>query len=255
MDFIDTHVHIYLDQFKNDLDAVVQNAKQNGVGILLMPNLDRHSIRDVKEVAATYPGVCLPMMGIHPCYVKEDIELQLEDIKAELDSGSYFGIGEIGLDLHWDKTFYPQQEEAFITQVKWAMEKDLPVSIHTREATPQAIALLKPLVSSKLKGVFHCFVGSEEEAKEITEMGFHLGIGGVSTYKNSTLEKVLPTVSLDKLILETDAPYLPPVPFRGKRNESAYIPYIAKKVAEIYQLPLEQVAQTTTQTAKKLFNL
>lgn len=255
MDYIDTHVHLYSKEFKNDLAKVINDALSNGVNRMLMPNVDVDSMAPMKQIAISYPRNCFPMMGLHPCYVKEDFLRQLQQMKNELDAASFVAIGEIGLDLYWDKTFFEQQKEALVIQATWGIEKKLPIAIHSRNATKEAIQTLQPLVCEELTGVFHCFVGTVEEAREILDMGFYLGIGGVSTFKNGGLDQVLPHLPLDRIVLETDAPYLAPIPFRGKRNESAYIPYIAKKVAEIYQLPLEDVARTTTGNAQRLFKL
>lgn len=255
MTYIDTHVHLYSKEFRNDLENVISSAVSNGVHQMLMPNVDVDSIEPMKAIAASHAGVCYPMMGLHPCYVKEDFEQQLSAMKKELDSNPYVGVGEIGLDLYWDKTFFEQQKDAFITQTKWGIEKQLPIAIHSREATKEAIEVLQPHVCKELTGVFHCFVGTADEAHRIIEMGFYLGIGGVSTFKNGGLDQVLPHVPIEHVVLETDAPYLAPIPFRGKRNESAYIPYIAKKVAEIYRLPLEDIARITTENARRLFKL
>lgn len=255
MNLIDTHVHLYEESFKPDLAAVIKKAQSNGVQKMIMPNVDKESLAPMKQIALDYPEVCLPMIGLHPCYVKEDYQQQLAIIEQELNQNKYVAIGEIGLDLYWDKTFFEQQKEAFLLQTNWAMQHHLPIAIHSRESTREAIELLKPLVSTKLKGVFHCFVGTADEAKEIIEMGFYLGIGGVCTFKNGGIDKVLPSIPLDKLVLETDGPYLAPVPFRGKRNESSYLTFIATKVAEIYGISASEIGGITTANATKLFNL
>lgn len=255
LNIIDTHVHLYEESFKADLENVIKKAQANGVQKMLMPNVDTGSIEPMKHIALDYPDICLPMIGLHPCYVKEDYQQQLSTIQQELEQNKYVAIGEIGLDLYWDKTFFEQQKESFLLQTQWAMENDLPIAIHSREATKEAIELLKPLVSERLKGVFHCFVGTVEEAKEIIDMGFYLGIGGVCTFKNGGLDKVLPHVPLDKIVLETDGPYLAPVPFRGKRNESSYLTFIATRVAEIYGSNALEIGNITTSNAKKLFKL
>ncbi len=255
MSLIDTHVHLYAEEFKADIHSIISKAKENGINKMLMPNVDIHSIGKMNEITQTHPGVCYSMIGLHPCYVKEDFQIQLEDMKSELETKHYVGIGEIGLDLYWDKTFYEEQKIAFETQVKWAIEKKLPIAIHSREATKEALEILRPLFGEGLKGVFHCFSGTMEEATEITGNGFHLGIGGVVTFKNGGLDKILSHISIDKIILETDAPYLAPVPFRGKRNESSYLTFIAKKIAEIYGISMEEVGKATSRNAKSLFKL
>lgn len=255
MNLIDTHVHLYEESFQTDLAAVIKKAQSNGVQKMIMPNVDKESIEPMKQIALDYPGVCLPMIGLHPCYVKEDYKEQLTIIENELSRNKYAAIGEIGLDLYWDKTFFEQQKEAFLLQTNWAISHNLPIAIHSRESTREAIELLKPLASDKLTGVFHCFVGTAEEAKEIIEMGFYLGIGGVCTFKNGGIDKVLPSIPLDKLVLETDGPYLAPVPFRGKRNESSYLTFIATKISEIYGTSAVEIGEITTSNANKLFNL
>jgi TatD DNase family protein len=255
LNLIDTHVHLYEESFQTDLAAVIKKAQSNGVQKMIMPNVDKESIEPMKQIALDYPGVCLPMIGLHPCYVKEDYKEQLAIIENELSQSRYVAVGEIGLDLYWDKTFFEQQKEAFLLQTKWAMSHNLPIAIHSRESTREAIELLKPLVCDKLKGVFHCFVGTADEAKEIIEMGFYLGIGGVCTFKNGGIDKVLPSIPLDKLVLETDGPYLAPVPFRGKRNESSYLTFITSKVAEIYGISAVEISEITTENANKLFSL
>ena len=255
MNLIDTHVHLYEKRFESDLESVLENARQNGLCKLLMPNVDAASIEPMNRIARENPGFCYPMIGLHPCYVAQDFETQLEVVEKELSKNQYVAVGEIGLDLYWDNTFFEQQKIAFATQTKWAMQHQLPIAIHSREATDEAIALLTPLVSPQLRGVFHCFTGTVAQAQEIVAMGFYLGIGGVVTYKNGGLDQVLPHIPLEKIVLETDAPYLAPVPHRGKRNESSYLPYIAHKVAEIYGTSTEQVAEMTTYNAEKLFKL
>lgn len=255
MTFIDTHIHLYEEEFAPDLESVIQNALNNGVKKMIMPNVDVHSITAMKQIAATYPDTCLPMIGLHPCYVKDDFKAQLEVIETELNKERYYAVGEIGLDLYWDKTTLSQQKEAFAIQTRWAIERKLPIAIHSREATSDAIALLQPLVSHDLRGVFHCFSGTLEEAKDILEMGFYLGIGGVVTFKNGGLQQLLTSIPLEKLVLETDGPYLAPVPFRGKRNESAYLTYIVKKLAEIYNTSVEYIGKVTSANAEKLFGL
>jgi TatD DNase family protein len=255
MNFIDTHVHLYSKEYRNDLEQVLQNAQAQGVYKMFMPNVDSSSLGPMNEIAERHSTTCFPMIGLHPTHVKENVESELAMLKKALDAGTYIGVGEIGLDLYWEKTYWEQQQQAFLTQTHWAIEKNMPIAVHSRSATQEAIALLKPLVSPKLTGVFHCFVGTEEEAKTLLDMNFYLGIGGVSTFKNGGLDNVLPSVPLDRIVLETDAPYLAPVPFRGKRNESGYIPYIAKRVAEIYGISVEEVAKATTKNALTLFKI
>lgn len=217
-----------------------------------MPNVDVASIDAMLETEMRYPQ-CTPMMGLHPCSVAKDFERQLYTMEEWLNKRSFAAVGEIGLDLYWDKTWYEQQQEAFRIQVGWAKEKGLPVVIHTRDAMPQTLELLEKLQDGQLKGVLHCFTGTLEEAQKAVALGFYLGIGGVATFKNGGLDKVLPHIPLEKLLLETDSPYLAPVPHRGKRNSSEYIPLVAQRVAELMKTELEVVAATTTANTLTLF--
>lgn len=254
MEFVDTHTHLFAEEFDSDRDAVIDRAKQARVKTMLLPNIDAGSVSQLKLTCVKYTENCLPMMGLHPCSVQvTDYKNQLEIIKKEYFSDdSYIGVGEIGIDLYWDKSTVDIQKEAFVEQCRWAIEKEQAVSIHTRSATYETIACLKSLPKPPM-GVFHCFSGSFEEAVEIIRLGMKLGIGGVVTYKNAGLPSVLEKISPENLVLETDAPYLPPVPFRGKRNESSYIPYIAEKLAGIYGITVQEIADITTATAKSVF--
>jgi TatD DNase family protein len=253
MIFVDTHTHLYAEEFLADSDEMIQRAISANVNIMLLPNIDLDSISAMKNLVEKHPNNCFPMMGIHPCSVTDKVEKELEIIKLELDSGyKYYGVGEIGMDLYWDKSTEPYQALAFTTQCEWAVERDLAVSIHTRNATKECINLLKSMKQTP-NGVFHCFSGTLEEANIIINMGFKLGIGGVVTYKNSTLPEILKQLSPENLVMETDAPYLPPVPFRGKRNESSYIPLIAQKLADIYEIKLEDFASISSVNAENLF--
>jgi TatD DNase family protein len=257
MIFIDTHTHLYAEEFNPDRDAVVQNARNKGVTRLLLPAIDRSYYPAMMHVAGQHPGTCFPMTGLHPTSVKADYREELDFIKKtlETDRDKFAGIGEIGIDLYWDKTFAEEQTAAFSYQLDLAIEFDLPVAIHTRNSFEIAIDVIRKKSNSRLKGVFHCFGGSAEQAAAATDLGFLLGIGGVITYKNSGLQKVVEVTEPGHLLLETDAPYLPPVPYRGQRNESAYIPVIAQKVAEIKNVTLEEIAEITTRNAIKLFRL
>jgi TatD DNase family protein len=253
MVFIDTHTHLFAEEFNEDIDLVIERAKQLNVQKMLLPNIDIESISAMKACAERFPNHCFPMIGIHPCSVNENYKKELEVIKAELESGyKYYGIGEIGMDLYWDKSTQQIQSEAFLTQCEWAVKHQLAVSIHTRSATYETIQLLKSIKQCP-KGVFHCFSGSVEEGKEIIKLGFKLGIGGVITYKNSTLPETLKNFKPQDLVLETDSPYLPPTPHRGKRNESSYIPLIAQKVADTYEMNINEIAKITSENAQKLF--
>lgn len=250
----DTHTHLYAKEFDNDRDAMLQRAFDAGVTKILLPNIDSGSLAVMKTLVESYPANCFPMMGLHPCSVKEDYKSELALVEKELFSNyKYHGVGEMGLDLYWDKTFFEEQKTAFIQQVKWSIELNLPLSIHTREATDEAIELLNLPELKSARGVFHCFVGTQEQSKKIIGLGFHLGIGGVLTFKNSDLGAILKDIDLQNLVFETDSPYLAPMPFRGKRNESAYVQHIAQKLSEIKDIPVEEIARVTTQNAQSIF--
>jgi len=252
--FTDTHAHIYLPQFE-DLDEVIMRSLENEVGQILMPNIDLKTIESMHEVEAAYPAICHAMMGLHPCSVDNDFEQILSGIKEQFDHRSYLAVGEIGIDLHWDKSYLEQQIEAFTIQTTWAHQRSLPIVIHSRESTEEILALLEKLALPGLTGVFHCFTGTEVQAERAIALGFVLGIGGVVTFKNGGLDKILPKIPVEKIILETDAPYLAPHPYRGKRNEPSYIPTIAMKISEVYGIPMSEVATETTGTAQELFDL
>lgn len=256
MQLVDTHTHLYAEEFDADRPEMMQRAFKNGVTKILLPNIDSTSLQGLKDLCADYPDNCFPMMGLHPCSVKEDFETELALVEKELFSNNkYYGVGEMGLDLYWDKTFYPQQKTAFIQQVKWSIELNLPLSIHTREATDEAIELLSMPELKGARGVFHCFGGTSQQAEKIIGLGFHLGIGGVLTFKNSNLGEVLAPIDLKHIVFETDSPYLAPVPFRGKRNESAYILNIAQKLAELKDISQEEIAAITTANVTAIFNV
>ncbi|MFN8844852.1 MAG: TatD family hydrolase [Chryseotalea sp.] len=252
---IDTHAHIYLEEFVKDVESVIQTAQTVGVTQILLPNIDVTSIDAVKQLAERFPQICKPMMGLHPCYVKENVTEQLAIIQETLQQHSFIAVGEIGTDLYWDKTFWAQQQLAFTTQLKWAYELKLPVSIHSRESTKEAIDIIKELKGQHPRGVFHCFSGTLEEAKEVIDLGFALGIGGVVTFKKSGLDELLTHIDLKSIVLETDSPYLAPVPNRGKRNEPAYLSYIKKKLAEVKQVSEEEIDTITTENAKRIFTI
>lgn len=252
---IDTHCHLFAEQFDNDRDEMISNAMEAGVGLFLLPNIDIESIPSLYELSDKYPDQCLPMMGLHPCSVFADYEKSLDLIYRELNSRKFIAIGEIGLDYYWDVTFKEQQIDAFKTQLNWALEMKLPVAIHTRNSFEDAISIVEQMQSKGLTGVFHCFSGTIEDAKRIVATGFYLGIGGVLTFKNGGIDKVLPDVPMKNLILETDAPYLAPVPYRGKRNEPKYLPLVAQKLAEVKGIDIGIVTKTTSGNAMKLFGL
>lgn len=250
---IDTHAHLYLPQFEDDRAEMMERAQNNGVQKIYLPNVDSETIPSMLALEAAYPGRCFAMMGLHPCSVKANVEVELTIVKEWLDKRPFVAVGEIGLDLYWDKTFFEQQQAAFKTQANWAIDLDIPIVIHSRESTEEVIAILKEIRHPKLRGIFHCFSGDATQAKEIVNLGFHLGIGGVLTFKKSNLKAAIADIPLEWLVLETDAPYLAPTPFRGKRNESAYIHQIADYLASIKQVPLQEIAAQTTKNALAIF--
>lgn len=253
--FVDTHTHLFAEQFDEDIDQVIQNARAEGVESLLLPNIDVASIEPLKRLVATYPEVCKGMMGLHPGSVKDDFEEALTIVKKELYEGKYWAVGEIGLDYYWDTTYTEQQQKAFREQLRWAKELNLPVAIHNRSSFDDSLRIVSEEQDGTLRGVFHCFGGTEEEGRQIIDVGFYLGIGGTATFKKSNAPEVLPKLGLDRIILETDSPYLAPTPHRGKRNESAYLKLIAEKLATIYETSLSTIAEATTQNASHLFGL
>lgn len=255
MEWIDTHVHIYLPEFDDDRRQVVDEAVAAGVSHLLMPNVDSRTIEPMMEAARLHPSICLPMMALHPTSVKDDYETQLQEVEQWLAQGTFVAVGETGIDLYWDKTHFNEQVVAFRRHAELALQYDLPLVIHSRNALEEIIGVVEEFRGSGLKGVFHCFPGDVAQAEFAIGMGFLLGIGGVVTYKNSTMARVVEHVGLQHIILETDAPYLAPAPHRGKRNHSAYIPIIGRKVAELTGTTPEQTAQITTQNARALFGL
>jgi TatD DNase family protein len=233
----------------------VQKAIDNGVSKMLLPNISSETIEAMHQLCQDFPKHCYPMMGLHPCDVKNDYLKELEIVKAQLDKGKYVAVGEIGIDLYWDKSTLDIQKKAFRQQLIWAKEYDLPVAIHIRESFDEIFEVIEEVNDEKLRGVFHCFTGTKEQGLRAIDMGFMLGIGGVVTFKNSGLDQTLSGLPLAQLILETDSPYLAPTPHRGQRNESAFIPLIAQKLADIYEMDIEEVARITTQNAKTLFKL
>lgn len=251
----DTHAHIYSDEFLPDREDVLSRAQEAGIEKIYMPNIDHTSIDAMLEMEVKYPGRCFAMMGLHPCSVKTDFQKELYLVEQWLGKRKFHAVGEIGTDLYWDKTFWEQQKEAFVIQVNWAKKHKLPIIIHCRESIDQTIELLEPLVDKTLRGIFHCFSGDAAQAKRIIAMGFYLGIGGVATFKNGGLDKVLPEVPMDRIVLETDSPYLAPVPHRGKRNEPSYIPLIANKVCELMNVAVEELQKTTSANAGKIFDM
>ena len=250
----DTHAHIYSDEFKADRADVLARCEQNGVSRIFMPNVDHSSIDAMLEVESRWKGTHA-MMGLHPVSVKKGFERELYLVEEWLEKRKFCAVGEIGTDLYWDKTFWDQQCEAFTIQVNWAKKLGIPVVIHCRESLDETLALVEKLQDGTLSGIFHCFGGSLEQAERISKLNFYVGIGGVATFKKSGLESVLPDISIDRIVLETDSPYLAPVPHRGKRNEPGHIPLIAQRVAELKNMPLEELQLKTTENALRIFKL
>lgn len=255
MMMIDTHCHLYSEEFVNDIDAVISRAKQQGVTKFYLPAIDSTCLDAMLALEKQYPNECFAMMGLHPCYVKDNYQAELAIVQQQLQSRHFVAVGEIGLDFYWDKTFATQQQEAFELQMQWALDYNLPIVIHTRNAMQETINMVKPFAAKGLTGIFHCFSGSYESAKQITDMNFMLGVGGVITYKNACLAEALQNIPNEFLVLETDAPYLTPVPFRGKRNESSYLTYVIEKLADSKQMSIETMAAITTANAERLFKV
>jgi TatD DNase family protein len=252
--WIDTHAHIYSDEFKGDREDMLRRSEEAGVGKIYMPNIDHSSIDEMMEVELRNPNRYISMMGLHPCSVKNDFEKELYLVEEWLAKRKFAAVGEMGTDLYWDKTFWEQQKEAFKIQVGWAKKYKLPIVIHCRESMNETIEMLEPLLDGNLTGIFHCFSGTPEQAKKICDFGFCLGLGGVTTFKNGGVDKVIPEISLDHIVLETDSPYLAPVPHRGKRNDPSYIPIIGQRVADLLKMSLGELKTITTRNALKLFN-
>ena len=252
---IDTHTHLYLSNFSSDIDEVIKRAEEEGVKKFYLPSIDSSETENLLTLEKKYPGVCFAMMGLHPCSVKENYKDELKLVYGLLQKRKFAAVGEIGLDFYWDKTFTHQQYESFHKQIEWALQFDLPVVLHTREAQQQSIDVIKEYAGKNLRGIFHCFSGTLQNALDIIGTGFYLGIGGVITYKNSGLAEVIKEIDLKHIVLETDSPYLTPVPFRGKRNESSYLKYIVQKIAEVKNIPAEEVAQITSKNAEEIFNV
>jgi TatD DNase family protein len=252
--FVDTHAHIYHEDFKVDREDMLQRCREAGVTRIYMPNVDHASIDGMMELESRSEGMCHAMMGLHPCSVKRGFEKELYIVEEWLAKRQFAAVGEIGTDLYWDKTLFEEQKEAFNIQVTWAKKYRLPVVIHCRESIDETIALVEDAKDERLTGIFHCFSGNLDQAKRITALGFLLGIGGVATFKNGGMDKVIPDVALEHLVLETDSPYLAPVPHRGKRNEPAYIPLVASRISELKNVSVDEVKRLTTQNALTLFN-
>jgi len=252
---IDTHSHIYSEDFNHDIDDVMQRAYDNDVKKIILPNIDSGSIKRLLDLSNSYPHLCFPLMGLHPTSVSADYEEELQAVEYWLDKRRFYGIGEIGIDLYWEQKYVEEQKIAFRHQVKLAKSRNLPIVIHLRNSFEEVYSIVKEEQDGNLKGIFHCFSGSVDEAQKVVDLGFLLGIGGVVTFKNSNLDEVLKDVDIKNIVLETDAPYLAPVPKRGRRNESAYLAFVAKKVAEVYGISVEQVAEITSSNARQLFGI
>lgn len=252
--YTDTHAHLYSEEFNEDRDAMIKKALDEGISRFFLPNVDVRSIAPMMQLVEKYPDHCFPMMGLHPCSVESDYRQKLKVIEKWLSDEKFYAVGEIGLDYYWSKAYVKEQKDAFLIQASWAMELGLPVVIHSRDSFDEIAELLQPLKTDKLRGVFHCFTGNESQVKKAIDLGFYLGIGGVVTFKNSGLDKVMEGIEMEHVLLETDAPYLAPVPHRGKRNEAGYLKLVAQKIAELKKMSPDEVAAITTKNSKKLFN-
>jgi len=254
MQLVDSHAHIYLEEFKEDVADVIARAQEAGVEKIYMPNIDHTSIEDMLNLADKYPDYCIPMMGLHPCSVQKDFQKDLYEVEDYLSKGGFCAVGEMGTDLYWDKTFYEQQKEAFKIQCDMALKHQLPIVIHCRESIDETIELVKPFAERGLTGVFHCFTGSLEQANSIVNFGFKLGLGGVATFKKGGLEPVIENIALEHIMLETDSPYLAPTPNRGKRNEPAYVELVAQKIATVLGREVTEIGEITSSNSKTLFD-
>ncbi len=253
---IDSHCHLYDEKFNEDLDQVINNAQENGIAKMLLPNCDSTTINSMLLLEEKYPGTCYAMMGLHPCYVKENYKQELKSAQEWLKKRKFIAVGEIGLDYYWDKTFVKEQELALREQIEWALHYKYPIVLHTRDSIDETINIVSEYTSKGLQGVFHCFSGNKSQAKKITDtLGFYLGVGGVLTFKNAGVKEAIRNISLDNIMFETDAPFLAPTPYRGKRNESAYVRNIAEFYAIEMDIPLNKVAAKSTANATKLFGL
>lgn len=255
MEFIDTHAHLYLNQFELDIEVVIQEARNNHVSKVLLPNIDSGSIDGLLRLKTKFPDYFEVMMGVHPCSIDDNYLQELKVAEGQFLTQGFVGVGEIGLDYYWDTKFKAQQIKAFRTQINWAKDLKLPIAVHCREAFDDILDIIDEEQDGRLRGVLHCFTGNVDQAKQLIDNGFLLGVGGVITYKNSGLDKTITEIDLNHLILETDAPYLSPVPYRGKRNQSAYLMHIAEKLAEVKECALTDLAGVTTANARALFNL
>ena len=250
---IDTHTHLYLDHFKDDIDDVIQRAISVGVEKFYLPSISSKYNESMHDLESKFPNRVFCMIGLHPCYVDKNFELEIKFVKDQIKSNSYKAIGEIGIDLFHEKKYFKQQIIAFEEQIKLALEYDLPIVIHSRESFDEIFEVLKKYKSDKLRGIFHCFTGNQDQAKKIIDLNFFLGIGGVVTFKNGKISEFLSSIPLNKIVLETDSPYLAPAPYRGKRNESSYLSIIASKLSEIYNLDVSEISRITQQNSNEIF--
>lgn len=255
MSYTDTHCHLFLPEFDDDRDSMIQRALKAGVDRLFLPHVDSGSTDDLLALADAYPAYCFPLMGLHPTSVEEDYLSELDKVESWLSRRTFYGIGEIGIDLYWDQSTLKEQTDAFITQLKWADQSKLPVVIHVRNSFKETIEAINASGIAGLTGIFHCFTGTYEEAQQVINIGFHLGIGGVLTFKNAGLDEVISQIDPSHLVLETDSPYLAPVPKRGKRNEPAYLAYTAQRLSEVLGIQKEDLAEITTNNSKKIFRI
>jgi len=253
MEFIDTHAHLYLEHFSSDIEEVIQRAKEHEVSEIYLPNIDRDSISAMIALEDKYPGYCMSMMGLHPCSINLQYEKELESVKEWLEKRHFVAIGEIGTDLYWDKTYIEQQKDGLKIQIGWAKEYKLPIVLHSRDSLDDTIDVIEKNHFPELRGIFHCFTGNLLQARKIIDLGFLIGVGGVSTFKNSQIGDTIKEIPLEHIVLETDSPYLSPTPYRGKRNESSYIPIIAEKLASLTGRSVNDVAHITTKNAKNIF--
>jgi TatD DNase family protein len=252
---IDTHSHIYSTDFIQDLDEVIQRAYSNDVRKIILPNIDSSSVKNLLNLVDTYPHICFPLMGLHPTSVNRDYLEELQLVEYWLKKRKFYGIGEIGIDLYWDKSFLEEQLHAFRVQLDLAKQYKLPVVIHVRDSFDEVYEVLNDVKDDKLTGVFHSFTGTIEQARLVTDLGFKIGVNGIVTFKKSGLDEIISQIDLSHLILETDSPYLTPAPFRGKRNESSYLVYVAQKIADLHQMTVGDVAKITTENARNLFGI
>jgi TatD DNase family protein len=255
MKFVDTHTHLYVEQFDEDRTEIMQKAIEAGIDHFVLPSIDKSYYQRMLDTQTLFPENTSLLLGLHPCHVKENLEEELAFLESKLKGDNYKGIGEIGVDLYWDKTFVKEQMDAFKIQIEWAKERNMPFAIHCRDAFDEVFEVLEDTKGPEMHGVFHCFTGNQEQAEKALSYNLHLGLGGVLTFKNGKINRFMHEIPLSKIVLETDAPYLAPSPYRGKRNEPYYLLFIAEKLAEIHGLSLKEVAETTTNNALNLFKL